>query len=278
MSVTERRLIRETSFGLTSKLWQVSWIYVVLLCALASVGYVALYSAGGGAEPYASRHILRFAFGLTLMLSIAMVDIRFIARLSWPAYALGVLLLLLVAQMGHVGKGAQRWIEIAGMQWQPSEFMKLALVMALAAWFHRASWERMGNVLFLLPPALAVVAKGGTPRRSVAVLVAISLIFAASGSYESIVTIYAPWSIGPILIVCLAAIRLRYSEPDLYRPWKMPLFPWIAILAAVIQASLIAVVVWDDPKSGLWSAVVAFAPIPIYLAFAKTWREQAQRL
>jgi APA family basic amino acid/polyamine antiporter len=130
----------------------------------------------------------------------------------------------------------------------------------------------------VLPPALAVVAKGGTPRRSVAVLVAISLIFAASGSYESIVTIYAPWSIGPILIVCLAAIRLRYSEPDLYRPWKMPLFPWIAILAAVIQASLIAVVVWDDPKSGLWSAVVAFAPIPIYLAFAKTWREQAQRL
>ena len=44
----------------------------------------ALYSAGGGsAEPYASRHILRFAFGLVLMLSIALVDIRFIARLSW---------------------------------------------------------------------------------------------------------------------------------------------------------------------------------------------------
>src|SRR5580698_130709 len=128
MSVTERRLIRETSFGLTHKLWQVSWLYIVLLCGLASVGYVALYSAGGGAEPYASRHILRFAFGLTLMLSIALVDIRFIARLSWPAYALGIGLLLLVAMMGHVGKGAQRWIELGGMQWQPSEFMKLALV------------------------------------------------------------------------------------------------------------------------------------------------------
>jgi rod shape determining protein RodA len=157
MSVTERRLIRETSFGLTNKLWQVSWLYVVLLCALASVGYVALYSAGGGAEPYASRHILRFAFGLTLMLSIALVDIRFIARLSWAAYGLGVLLLLLVASFGHVGKGAQRWIEIAGMQWQPSEFMKLALVLALASWFHRASWERMGNPLFLVPPAVATL-------------------------------------------------------------------------------------------------------------------------
>jgi len=157
MSVLERRLIRETSFGLTSKLWQVSWLYVMLLSALASVGYVALYSAGGGAEPYASRHILRFAFGLTLMLSIALVDIRFIARCSWPAYAIGVGLLVMVMVMGHTGKGAQRWIELGGMQWQPSEFMKLALVMALASWFHRASWDRMGNPLFLIPPVLAVL-------------------------------------------------------------------------------------------------------------------------
>ncbi len=157
MSVMERRLIRETSFGLTSKLWQVSWLYVLLLSALASVGYVALYSAGGGAEPYASRHILRFAFGLTLMLSIALVDIRFIARCSWPAYAVGVGLLVMVMVMGHTGKGAQRWIELGGMQWQPSEFMKLALVMALASWFHRASWDRMGNPLFLIPPVIAVL-------------------------------------------------------------------------------------------------------------------------
>ena len=157
MSLLEKRLIRETSFGLSKKLWRISWTYVLLLCALAGVGYVALYSAGGGsAEPYASRHILRFAFGLVLMLSIALVDIRFIARLSWFAYAGGVTLLLLVLRMGHVGKGAQRWIELAGMQWQPSELMKIALVMALASWFHRASWERMGNPLFLLPPALAV--------------------------------------------------------------------------------------------------------------------------
>ena len=157
MSVMERRLIRETSFGLTSKLWQVSWVYVLLLCALASVGYVALYSAGGGPEPYASRHILRFGFGLTLMLGIALVDIRFIARCSWLAYVVGVGLLVMVMVMGHTGKGAQRWIELGGMQWQPSEFMKLALVLALAAWFHKASWDRMGNPLFLIPPALAVL-------------------------------------------------------------------------------------------------------------------------
>jgi rod shape determining protein RodA len=173
----ERRLIRETSFGLVSKLWQINWIFVLLLCALAGVGYLALYSAGGGPEPYASRQILRFGFGLVLMLCIAMVDIRFIARLSWPAYGIGIGLLLLVDRMGHVGKGAQRWIELGGMQWQPSEFMKIALVLALASWFHKASWERMGNPLFLFPAVIAVLLPVGLilrePNLGTAVIVAV---------------------------------------------------------------------------------------------------------
>lgn len=155
----ERRLIREASFGLTGKLWRINWLFVLLLCALAAVGYAALYSAAGGSpEPYASRHLSRFVFGLALMLGISLVDIRFIARLAWPTYGVALGLLVLVARMGHVGKGAQRWIDLGGMQWQPSEFMKVALVLALAAWFHRASWERMGNPLFLAPPTLAVLA------------------------------------------------------------------------------------------------------------------------
>jgi rod shape determining protein RodA len=158
MSVLERRLLRDTSLGLTNKVWQISWTYVVLLCALAGVGYVALYSAAGGSpEPYASRHLLRFGFGLTLMLSIAFIDIRFIARLAWLPYVGSVVLLILVLRVGHVGKGAERWLDLGGMQWQPSELMKISLVLALAAWFHRASWERMGNVLFLIPPAIVVL-------------------------------------------------------------------------------------------------------------------------
>jgi rod shape determining protein RodA len=158
MSVLERRLIREKSFGLTTKLWQISWLYVAMICVLAGVGYAALYSAAGGsADPYASRQLIRFVVGLALMLCIALVDIRFIARLAWPIYAAGIGLLVLVMRFGHVGKGAQRWIDLAGIQWQPSEFMKLALILALAAWFRRASWERMGNPLFLIPPTIAVL-------------------------------------------------------------------------------------------------------------------------
>ena len=156
--ISERRLLRaEHDFGLLTKLWRINWLYVLLLCALAGCGYVALYSAGGGPEPYAWRHGLRFGFSLVMMLSIAMLDIRFIAKFSWPFYGFALLLLVLVLKMGHVGKGAERWLDIGPLQLQPSEIMKVALAMALASWFNRASWARVGNPLFLIVPAVAVV-------------------------------------------------------------------------------------------------------------------------
>ena len=187
--ISERRLIRaEPSFGLATKLWQISWGYVLLLCLLAGVGYVALYSAAGGSpEPYASKHILRFAFSVVMMLCIALVDIRFIARFSYIVYGASVALLALVLRMGHVGKGAQRWIELGGLQMQPSELAKIGLVMALAAWFHRATWERMGNPLFLIPPVIMVLLPVGLilkePNLGTAVITGIvgGAVFMAAG-------------------------------------------------------------------------------------------------
>ncbi|MEN0077032.1 MAG: FtsW/RodA/SpoVE family cell cycle protein, partial [Paracraurococcus sp.] len=131
----ERRLLLRDRGGLLRKLWRIPWAFVLLLAALAAIGYVALYSAGGGPEPYATKHALRFGFGLVLMLSLALVDIRLIARLAWAGYALGLGLLVLVLLHGNVGKGAQRWIDIGPLQLQPSELMKIALALALAAWF-----------------------------------------------------------------------------------------------------------------------------------------------
>jgi rod shape determining protein RodA len=154
----ERRLWREGSLGIAGKVWQTNWFYLLLICCLAAVGYVALYAAAGGSpEPYAQKQLIRFFIGLVLMIALAMTDIRIIAKWSWWLYGFGIVLLLIVARYGHVGKGAQRWIAIGGFQLQPSELMKIFLVLALAHWFHRASYERVGKLLFLLPPALAVL-------------------------------------------------------------------------------------------------------------------------
>ncbi|HEV2365376.1 MAG TPA: APC family permease [Caulobacteraceae bacterium] len=131
----------------------------------------------------------------------------------------------------------------------------------------RITWRMAADGM--LPRALAYVARAGTPRASLAALVAASLIFAAIGNYELIVRIYSPWNMASILIVCLAAIALRYREPALQRPWKMPLFPWTAIFAALIQAALIVLVVLDDPRFGVWSGLAALAPLPLWLIFGR---------
>ena len=124
----------------------------------------------------------------------------------------------------------------------------------------------------VLPRFLAVVAPGGAPRRSVALLALASIIFAGSGSYEKIVTIYAPWSVGSVMMVCLSSIWLRYKEPGLHRPFLAPLFPWVSIFAVLVQVSLIAVLVVGDPISGIWSAIVVLLPLPLYLYFTRRRR------
>jgi rod shape determining protein RodA len=95
------------------------------------------------------------------MLGIAMVDIRFIAKLSWPAWVFGILLLIAVMKFGHVGLGAKRWMTVGGMEIQPSELMKLFLAMALARYFQRATPEQTGNLLFVLPAILAALVPMG---------------------------------------------------------------------------------------------------------------------
>ncbi|MBV8573841.1 MAG: rod shape-determining protein RodA [Acetobacteraceae bacterium] len=218
-----RRLLRETDLGLLRKLWNISWSFVALLCVLAGVGYVALYSAAGGSpEPYASRHVLRFAFGLVLMLCIALVDIRLIARLAWPLYAISLALLVLVAEMGHVGKGAQRWIEFGGLQLQPSELTKIALVLALASWFHRASWERTGNLFFLIPPVGAILVPVALilkePNLGTAAITAVvgaTVLFAAGVRWWKFVLVTLP---GPF------AARIAYDHLRDYQKARIDTF------------------------------------------------------
>jgi rod shape determining protein RodA len=176
--ITDKRLLRpEPSFGLLAKLWRVNWLYVLLIAALAGVGYAALYSAGGGApRPYAAPQAVRFAAGLVMMLVLALTDIRLLAKLAWPLYAVSIALLGLVLKFGHVGKGAERWIDIAGVQLQPSELAKIALAMVLASYFKDASWRRMGNPLFLIPPLILILIPVGLvlkePNLGTAVIIA----------------------------------------------------------------------------------------------------------
>ncbi len=143
----------ELSLG--QKLWQVNWGIVLILTALACIGFAMLYSAAGGAmEPWAQRQMLRFALGFCIMIVVAVIDIRFWMRWAYVLYAGTLVMLVAVELQGRVGMGAQRWLDFGFVQLQPSELMKIMLVLVLAKHFHSIPLERMGRISAWGPPAL----------------------------------------------------------------------------------------------------------------------------
>jgi rod shape determining protein RodA len=147
----------DADHGVLYKIGQINWGLVLLICAIAGIGFVALYSAAGGSlSPWASKQMARFAVGIVGMFIIALIDIKWWFRLVWPAYFLGLALLLAVEIMGQVGMGAQRWINLGFMRLQPSEMMKIVVVMALARYFHSATQEDVRRLFFLIVPTIII--------------------------------------------------------------------------------------------------------------------------
>jgi rod shape determining protein RodA len=134
--------------GLLRKVLRLNWALILLVCAIASIGFLMLYSiAGGSLEPWAGRQMSRFAVGIAIMLIVAMIDIRFFRWASPLAYIGAFALLLAVESI---------WIQVGPMQLQPSELMKIALVMALARYYDWLDRGRVSHPLWMLPPALLI--------------------------------------------------------------------------------------------------------------------------
>jgi rod shape determining protein RodA len=138
---------------LGEKLSQVSWGLVLLLAMIAGVGFAMLYSAAGGnVSPWALPQMARFGTGLTVLLVVALVDIRVWHRYAYVLYGVSIVLLAIVDLIGIVGMGAQRWLDLYVIQIQPSEIAKIAIVLALARYFHGLTAEDAQRFWPLLPP------------------------------------------------------------------------------------------------------------------------------
>jgi len=144
--------------SLVQRFLSINWFIVLLIAALGGVGIAMLYSvAGGDFEPWASRHAVRLGVALVIMLVIAITDIRYWMALAYPAWAAGMVLLLLVYFIGSVGMGGQRWLDIGFMRIQPSELMKIAVVMALARYYHARTFQQSRRLSSLIMPVLLIV-------------------------------------------------------------------------------------------------------------------------
>ncbi|MFW2543354.1 rod shape-determining protein RodA [Primorskyibacter sp. 2E107] len=140
------------------KILHLNWPLVVLLTAVASVGFLMLYSvAGGSFSPWAEPQMKRYALGLTAMFMVAMVPIWLWRNLALLAYLGALFLLLLVEFFGSVGMGAQRWIDLGFMRLQPSELMKITLVMFLAAYYDWLPLNKTSRPLWVLLPVIIIL-------------------------------------------------------------------------------------------------------------------------
>lgn len=147
----------KSTLSVGEKLKDVNWGLLLLITIIAGAGFAMLYSvAGGDIDPWASRQMARFAAGLAILLVIAMIDVRVWMSIAYPAYAVSLLLLVAVELAGTVGMGAQRWIQLGPIGLQPSELMKITLVLALARYLHGLDIGEVSRPLRLFVPLVLI--------------------------------------------------------------------------------------------------------------------------
>lgn len=133
------------------------WV-IALLLIIASIGFLMLYSAANGnMNPWAWKQMLRFSIGMIIMVCVAVIDSRTWMAYAYPFYFLSLILLIGVEIMGFLGKGAIRWIDLYIIQLQPTELMKIALILALARYFHKRPLDEIRQLPTLFIPLALVL-------------------------------------------------------------------------------------------------------------------------
>ena len=157
--------LRNPNMTLKERFLHLSWCYIFLIFLVAFSGFVVLYAAANGNwEPWAGRQFSRFWLGCAVMFVVAMIDLRFWLKYAYVFYIGAVILLFVVEFFGHDAMGAQRWLNLGFIRIQPSELMKIGLILALSRYFHGSSLQEMMSMsaivilsfMVLIPVALVL--------------------------------------------------------------------------------------------------------------------------
>ena len=159
------------------KFGDIDWMLCLLLCLVAAAGGLMLYSVAGSSwKPWAADHLIRFGMFFVLMIVLSLVDLRVWFAMAYPLYAFGLFMLLGVEAAGDISLGAKRWLAVGGGKFQPSELMKIGLVLALARFYHalsaddaRFSWKLIVPLAMIGMPAALVAHQ---PDLGTAILIA----------------------------------------------------------------------------------------------------------
>ncbi|MEL0121483.1 MAG: rod shape-determining protein RodA [Paracoccaceae bacterium] len=190
-----------------AKILHMNWAIVFLVTAIAVVSCVMLYSVGGSFSKWADPQLKRFGVTFLLMFVMAMIPIWFWRNMSFLAYGIALLLIILVSLMGSMGMGAQRWIDLGFMKLQPSELAKLGIVMALAAYYDMLPAQKVSRPVWVALPLLLIALPVGLvlkqPDLGTAILIMLSggtVMFLAGVHWAYFATVLATGT-GTVLAV-----------------------------------------------------------------------------
>ena len=211
-----RNSLTNPRMRLSEKLLQINWTMVFLIVAVAFIGFAMLYSAAKASfDPWAARQMQRFVLGLFLMLAIAITDIRFWMRYAYLFYGIGLVLLGVVEVAGSVGMGAQRWLEFGIFRIQPSEMMKIAIILALARHFHALAIEEIGQPQYLLVPLFISLAPVVLVIRQPDLGTAVMIVLGASAMF--FIAGVRVWKFVVLLVLGLASVPVIWNFLHTYQ-------------------------------------------------------------
>ncbi|MDE2761150.1 MAG: rod shape-determining protein RodA [Paracoccaceae bacterium] len=148
----------DPKLSLLGKMARINWILVLLIIILSLIGFINLYSVGGGSlYPWVIPQLQKFSFGLVIMVGIALIPISFWQASSYHIYFIGLILLVMVEIIGVRFMGAQRWLDLGIVQIQPSEIMKVAMVIAVANYYSQIDPTKVSRPLYLIFPICLIM-------------------------------------------------------------------------------------------------------------------------
>ena len=183
----------QSSTRFRDKILSFDYILVISILLLGIISMFAMYSTDGGEFKYhTNSHILRFFVFFGLFFFISLIQIRFWHNQSYLIYVIFFILLLGVKYFGLTSSGSKRWLDLYFMNLQPSELMKVGLILFLAKYYHRVSIENMNSIRYLSIPLVALIAP--------------ILLVATQPDLGTSILIAA----GGIIVAWLAGVRIKF--------------------------------------------------------------------
>ena len=195
-----------------AKLQSINYLLLGLIIALFFVGLVALYSiSNGDFDSWPLRHTQRFILGLIIFFIVILFDLRIIFRFTYTIFFLSIISLTIIPFFGIESNGATRWINIAGISLQPSEFVKYTLILVLAKYFHSINNDNSFIKTLIIPliitivPVLLVIIQPDLGTALIILIGGISLFWISGLNYKY-------FTAGIFLIICSLPILWQYLK------------------------------------------------------------------